>query len=255
MQVLLIPLQTIFPIVIIEIGKMFNPLKKLPVRCGIAAAIVFGILVLDIYYQVPEDNYRNLWALAGALTSALITGIIFLIHIVIMSLRHSIEYSYYKLYILAVTFSFIIFILTLLFSIIAIVSLIQNPNNPINFIYYWALLLPLLVLIEDILLKKTQHYPLMEIEWTYIKLFDGGILFATAFIFVISLLLEDYFPDAFSGGALAFELILANVLFDPIVYTFLPPEKKKDKFKCPKCGKDIFDYLTKSYDELLETDC
>jgi hypothetical protein len=76
---------------------------------------------------------------------------------------------------------------------------------------------------------------LKEEKWKYIQTFDLGIILGTVSIIILGWFVEKgqgaWTSSGFAGGAITFQLIMANLLFDPALYRIEVPAGERHGFR------------------------
>src|SRR6185295_1074987 len=103
-------------------------------------------------------------------------------------------------------------------------------NHPLRF-HGIAVVIPIAVYFIDWALKNTHYFPEMKEKWDFVQTFDLAVVFGTASTFFICWFLEHgqgfLLSSGFAGGAITFQLIMANLLFDPTIYRIELPSGQK----------------------------
>lgn len=200
---------------------------------GAVVIIIFTIWWFFIFKSVTEENLDTVWCLSGLITTTLITGIIFIKQIFIEGLKIRVE----RLKGIGIlTFIFCLFLV-----LVCGIGIVIFPHKDFPWISPLVsgttIIVPLAVFIIDWRLKETGYYPIMEMEWDFVSLFDAGVLTGVVTVNLLKKVIK--LPAGFVGGAAAFQLIVANILFDPIPYIIPSDEESKFLINCPYCGGNL----------------
>ncbi|MCG2709947.1 MAG: hypothetical protein Q8N12_02765 [Thermodesulfovibrionales bacterium] len=85
-----------------------------------------------------------------------------------------------------------------------------------------AIAISIYILVMDYLLKESGYFPLVTNSWNFVFEFDIGIIIAVVLVVIFGHLIEGihgkFVAAGFIGGATVFQLLIANILFNPIYY-------------------------------------
>jgi hypothetical protein len=200
---------------------MDNLLKNFFVRLAVAAMTIASVVFY--LHKVPLDLnnnidhvffYQNIWLYSSFIVAFAITGLIFV-------------------YVVWMSFDFVVpilkgpailaFIITLLLGFLLLIPFIGPGLNRHPFEFHLvAVAIPVFVFIIDWRFEKTGYFPEMKEKWEFVRTFDLGVIFGTLSTFFICWVLENgqglQLSSGFAGGAITFQLIMANLLFDPAIY-------------------------------------
>jgi hypothetical protein len=93
----------------------------------------------------------------------------------------------------------------------------------------------------DYSFKRAGYFPELLEKWKYIQTFDLGIILGTVSIVILGWFVEKgqglwglWVSSGFAGGAITFQLIMANLLFDPALYRIEVPAGERHGFRRSK---------------------
>ena len=197
---------------------MENLLQRFMFRL-LANAITLGIVSYYLHAychgatEAQANYYQNVWIYAAYIPSFLITGMIFW-YVVVTSLSRDARFLINPILAAGVG---TLFLFGLLFSP-AVLGMDRDPT-----VYHLlALLIALSVLIIDYLIMRTGFFKAMERQWKSVRNFDCGIVLGTMAILIIGHFIREcggpLLSAGFTGGGVAFQLLMSNLLFDPELY-------------------------------------
>ncbi|MBI4684466.1 MAG: hypothetical protein HY755_04640 [Nitrospirae bacterium] len=186
------------------------------IAIGIIIIVVITIMTLQKISDEPSTRYfQNIWIFAGFIITLLITG---------FSLLHITYNSFDKLVpalkpvIAFCGLGFLALIVLVAFGLGS--GMLQNwPTFVFNLL---AIAISIYIFVMDYLLKKSGYFPLVTDSWNFVFEFDIGIIIAVVLVVIFGHIIEGFHGKfvaaGFIGGATAFQLLIANVLFNPIYY-------------------------------------
>jgi len=207
-------------------------LERFMVRVLIAAialVIVMHYLLnhpFDVNSETDAFFYQNVWLYSGFVISFFITGFIFL-YVFSKSFDYPVPAlkapAWFALLVTA-------FLLILLF--IPRFGLLRHHPWLFQLI---AILIPILVYGIDYSFKRAGYFPELVTQGKYIQTFDLGIIFGTVSIVILGRFVEKgqglWASSGFVSGAITFQLIMANLLFDPALYRIKVPAGERHGFQ------------------------
>lgn len=202
-------------------------LSRFRYRLAITAVIIAGIALYLGRYSAPaqlvagyesvhhEDSayfYQNVWLYAGFLVSFAITG--FLV-VYIFSKSFDIKVPRLK------TPALLALLVAVLLLVLLSFGLLYIHARPLAF-HLIAVVTTILMYLMDWGFKHTTYFPKLNDAWGFVNTFDLSIIAGTAGTVVLSHFIEKsqgpMMASGFAGGAIAFQLIIANLVFDPALY-------------------------------------
>jgi hypothetical protein len=203
-----------------------NVLSRFRYRLAITAVIIAGIALYLGRYPAPaqlagsesvhlEDSayfYQNVWLYGGFLVSFAITG--FLV-VYIFSKSFDIRVPRLK------TPALLALLIAVLLLGLLSFGLLYIHIHPLVF-HSIAVATTIFMYLMDRGFKHTTYFPKLDEAWTSVNTFDLSLIAGTAGTVVLAHFIEKsqgpMLASGFAGGAIAFQLIIANLVFDPALY-------------------------------------
>lgn len=186
------------------------------ITIGITIIVVITIMTLQKISDEPSTRYfQNIWIFAGFIITLLITGFS-LFRITYNSFDKRVPEL--KPVIAFCSLGFLALIVLVAFGL----GSGMLHNWPTFVFHLLAIAISIYIFEMDYLLKKSGYFPLVTNSWNFVFEFDIGIIIAVVLVVIFGHLIEGihgkFVAAGFIGGATAFQLLIANVLFNPIYY-------------------------------------
>lgn len=202
-----------------------NILGKLFYRIFISLSVIFLASVMTLGKITEESSaaFQNIWIFAGFMITFLITGFS-LVSIIYNSFDKRVPNLK-----TVVAYCGIGFVGLLVLIVFGLGSGMLQKWDTLSF-HTLAIGISLYIFFMDYLLMKSNYFPQIANNWDSIFEFDLGVVAA-----IVSVVLFGHFigtihgkpiEAGFIGGATSFQLLIANVLFNPLYYKI---EEQKEK--------------------------
>lgn len=209
------------------VKAIVDRLKTFKVRVILAVSLTMATALFLATRSAPspelEHFFQNVWIWISMVIATFLTFVI-IVYVIFRSLRkNAIDLGEVLGGLIALS---LLSVLTLLYPWLEFINLNADPLT----FQVASIIVAGSILMTDIQLKESGCFPKLEDQWQSVWVFDMSILIGIIVVIGMCALFESSYgtrtAGGFSGGAITFQIILANLVFDPELYEPRFPDRE-----------------------------